>query len=173
MCFSNFLGAFHTFIYDGYGRLERDTVMETQIDQLVDKQKIIDLTIAYTWIIDRGPREKLREIFTEDAAFIIDIKTYNGIDAIIDKIDRTLGDLSASQHIISNQQVSIEGDNATCSCYLHAQHTLHGTEGGENYIMAGRYVDTLIRMDGEWRIAERRLMLDWTEGNLEVLSPRK
>ena len=154
-------------------RLVKDAMTEMQIDQLVDKQQIIDLTIAYTWIIDRGPREKLREIFTEDAAFIIDIKNYNGIDEIIDKIDRTLGNLSASQHIISNHQVTIEGDNATCSCYLHAQHTLHGTEGGENYIMAGRYVDKLIRIDSRWRIAERRLILDWTEGNLEILSPRK
>ena len=143
---------------------------EMQIDQLVDKQQIIDLTIAYTWIIDRGPREKLREVFTEDAAFIIDIKSYNGIDEIISKIDRTLGGLSASQHLISNHQVVIDGNNATCSCYLHAQHTLHGTEGGNNYIMAGRYVDTLIRMDGEWRICERKLMLDWTEGNPKVLS---
>ncbi len=42
---------------------------EKQIDQLEEKQKIVDLTIAYTWIIDHGPRERLREIFTEDAVF--------------------------------------------------------------------------------------------------------
>ena len=143
---------------------------EMQSDHLVDKQKIVDLTIAYTWIIDRGPREKLREIFTEDAAFIIDIKNYNGIDEIISKIERTLGGLSASQHLISNHQVVIDGENATCRCYLHAQHTLHGTEGGDNYVMAGRYVDTLVRIDGEWRICERELMLDWTEGNPKVLA---
>ncbi len=143
---------------------------EMQSDHLVDKQKIVDLTIAYTWIIDRGPREKLRDIFTEDAAFIIDIKNYNGIDEIISKIERTLGGLSASQHLISNHQVVIDGENATCRCYLHAQHTLHGTEGGDNYVMAGRYVDTLVRIDGEWRICERELMLDWTEGNPKVLA---
>ena len=53
----------------------------------------------------------------------------------------------------------IDGDNATCSCYLHAQHTLHGTEGGDNYVMAGRYVDKLIRVGTEWRIVERELIL--------------
>ena len=147
--------------------------METESDYLVDRQKIVDLTIAYTWIIDRGPREKLREVFTEDAAFIIDIKSYNGIDEIISKIDRTLGGLSASQHLISNHQVLIDGDNATCSCYLHAQHTLHGTEGGDNYVMAGRYVDKLIRVGTEWRIVERELILDWVEGNPKVLARKK
>ena len=142
---------------------------EGQIDQLVEKQKIIDLTIAYTWIIDHGPRDNLKEIFTEDAVFIIDVRHLNGIDEIMGKIERTLGGLSASQHIISNHQVMVDGKNATCSCYLHAQHTLHGTEGGDNYIMAGRYIDKLSQVDDEWRITERRLILDWVEGNPNVL----
>ena len=136
---------------------------EGQIDQLVEKQKIIDLTIAYTWIIDHGPRDNLKEIFTDDAVFIIDVRHLNGIDEIMGKIERTLGGLSASQHIISNHQVMVDGKNATCSCYLHAQHTLHGTEGGDNYIMAGRYIDKLSQVDDEWRITERRLILDWVE----------
>ena len=67
---------------------------EKQIDQLEEKQKIVDLTIAYTWIIDHGPRERLREIFTEDAVFIIDTRHLNGIDEIRGKIERTLGGLS-------------------------------------------------------------------------------
>jgi hypothetical protein len=142
---------------------------EGQIDQLVEKQKIIDLTIAYTWIIDHGPRDNLKEIFTDDAVFIIDVRHLNGIDEIMGKIERTLGGLSASQHIISNHQVMVDGKNATCSCYLHAQHTLHGTEGGDNYIMAGRYIDKLSQVGDEWRITERRLILDWVEGNPNVL----
>lgn len=144
-----------------------------QIDQLEEKQKIVDLTIAYTWIIDHGPRERLREIFTEDAVFIIDTRHLNGIDEIRGKIERTLGGLSASQHIVSNHQVSIDGDIATSRCYLHAQHTLNGTEGGDNYVMAGRYLDKLVRVDSAWRITERQLMLDWTEGNNRVLARKK
>jgi hypothetical protein len=146
---------------------------EKQIHRLEEKQKIVDLTIAYTWIIDHGPRERLREIFTENAVFIIDTRHLNGIDEIRGKIERTLGGLSASQHIVSNHQVSIDGDTATSRCYLHAQHTLTGTEGGDNYVMAGRYIDKLVRVDSEWRIAERQLMLDWTEGNNRVLARKK
>ena len=145
---------------------------EKQIHQLEEKQKIVDLTIAYTWIIDHGPRERLREIFTEDAVFIIDTRHLNGIDEIRGKIERTLGGLSASQHIVSNHQVSIDGDIATSRCYLHAQHTLNGTEGGDNYVMAGRYIDKLIRSGDEWRINKRQLILDWTEGNPKVLGFR-
>ena len=141
-----------------------------EVNQLEEKQRIIDLTIAYTWIIDHGPREKLQEVFTEDAVFIIDTRHLNGIDEIRGKIERTLGGLSASQHIVSNHQVSIDENTATSRCYLHAQHTLSGTEGGDNYVMAGRYIDKLIRVDNKWRITERQLMLDWTEGNNQVLA---
>ena len=132
-----------------------------------------EMCIRDRWIIDHGPRERLREIFTEDAVFIIDTRHLNGIDEIRGKIERTLEGLSASQHIVSNHQVSIDGDTATSRCYLHAQHTLNGTEGGDNYVMAGRYIDKLVRVDSEWRIAERQLMLDWTEGNNRVLARKK
>ena len=143
-----------------------------EVNQLEEKQRIIDLTIAYTWIIDHGPRENLQEVFTEDAVFIIDTRYLNGIDEIRGKIERTLGGLSASQHIVSNHQVSIDGNTATSRCYLHAQHTWNGTEGGDNYVMAGRYIDKLIQVGDEWRIIERKLILDWTEGNPKVLGFR-
>jgi hypothetical protein len=136
---------------------------------MIDRQEIVDLTIRYTWIIDHGPREQLREIFTDDAVFFLDVRRMNGVNEIIDKVDGTLGPLSSSQHLISNHQVQIDGNNATCSCYLQAQHTLHGTEGGDNYILAGHYLDELIRTDTGWRISQRELVIDWIEGNQKVV----
>ena len=61
-----------------------------------------------------------------------------------------------------------DGDTATCRCYLHAQHTLHGTPGGDNFIIAGRYVDDLVRTADGWRITHRVLHFDWNEGNPKV-----
>ena len=142
---------------------------QSLIKQMIDRQEIVDLTIRYTWIIDHGPREQLREIFTDDAVFFLDVRRMNGVNEIIDKVDGTLGPLSSSQHLISNHQVQIDGNNATCSCYLQAQHTLHGTEGGDNYILAGHYLDELIRTDTGWRISQRELVIDWIEGNQKVV----
>ena len=142
---------------------------QSLVKQITDRQEIVDLTIGYTWIIDHSPREQLREIFTDDAVFIIDVRRLNGIDEIINKVDGTLGRLSSSQHLISNHQVQINGNNAICSCYLQAQHTLHGTEGGDNYILAGHYLDELVRTDTGWRISQRELVTTWIEGNQKVV----
>jgi 3-phenylpropionate/cinnamic acid dioxygenase small subunit len=149
---------------------------ETSLQEIQDRQAIVDLTIAYTWIIDHGQRDRLTEIFTNDAVFTMrDIRgegserSFDGIDQIIAKIESSLGRVSISQHLISNQQVEIDRNNATCGCYLQAQHTLRGTEGGDNYMMAGRYLDDVVRTDAGWRIARRLLIIDWLDGNPEVL----
>ena len=156
---------------------------EASLRQIQDRQAIVDQTIAYAWIIDHGPRESLREIFTADVRFSIrelevdpvdDGDTYresviNGVDDVIAKIDGSLGRLSISQHLVSNRKVDLDGDNAKCGCYLQAQRTLRGTQGGDNFIMAGRYLDQLTRTDLGWRISRRELIIDWTEGNPKVL----
>ena len=73
-----------------------------------------------------------------------------GLPAIVEKVTNALGPLDASQHIVSNQQVTIDGDTATCRCYLHARTPF--VDGGDNFIIAGRYDDELVRTPDGWRI---------------------
>ena len=44
-----------------------------------------------------------------------------------------------------------------------------GTEGGDNCIIAGRYLDRFVRTTNGWRIKQRRLEAMWTDGNPAVL----
>lgn len=142
--------------------------MSDALQDMIDKQAIIDLTIAYGWLLDHGPRDGLREVFTEDAVANFGGELFEGVDAIIAKVEASLGRLSVSQHIVTNQQVELAGDEASCRCYVHAQHTKRGTEGGDNHVIAGRYEDRVVRTAEGWRIAHRRLSVDWTEGNPAV-----
>ena len=41
--------------------------MSDLLKEMQDRQEIIDLTIAYAWLLDHGPRERLDTVFTEDA----------------------------------------------------------------------------------------------------------
>jgi len=135
-----------------------------------DRQEIIDLTIAYGWLLDHGPRDQLSTVFTQDAVADYGGQVFVGLDAIVDKVEQALGPLTISQHIVSNQQVTVVGDAASCRCYLHAQHHRAGTPGGDNYVIAGRYLDKLIRTNDGWRITQRQLVVDWTEGNIDVVA---
>jgi 3-phenylpropionate/cinnamic acid dioxygenase small subunit len=135
-----------------------------------DRQQIIDLTIDYCWTIDTHDFDHLREIFHPDAtAFLGDERP--SVESIIDKIRGALTPLDASQHLLANHQVRVDGDTATSRCYFQAQHVRRAVEGGVNYIIAGRYEDQLVRTPDGWRIIRRTLHRDWSEGNLAVVRP--
>ena len=134
-----------------------------------DEKAVIDLTIDYTYALDDRRFEHLREIFTADAVGDLAGVHCEGIDEIIDRIQTALTKVDASQHVVTNQQVRLDGDTATCRSYLVGQHVKHGLADGENFIMAGTYTDRLVRTPAGWRIASRALEILWTEGNPAVI----
>lgn len=136
----------------------------------LDRQAIVDLTIAYTWALDRRQFEDLRQVFLPDAIASL-VGELRGVDAIIERVSAALMPLDDSQHIVSNHQVRLNGDRATCRCYMQAQHVRRGLEGGDNFIVAGRYEDDVVRTAEGWRIARRVLVRTWSDGNPAVLRP--
>ncbi|MGI9596044.1 MAG: nuclear transport factor 2 family protein [Acidimicrobiales bacterium] len=135
----------------------------------------IQLTIDYCWALDTGDWDALRTVFTNDAVTDLGAGGQRGIEEIIARVSSALGPLDDSQHMVSNHQIRLgsDGDSATGRCYLHAQHIRHGVEGSPLYVVAGRYEDRYVRTDAGWRIAERRIVTMWTDGNVEVVRPTR
>jgi SnoaL-like domain len=142
--------------------------MSTDFD---DRIAITDLTIDYCWTLDLKNFENLRNIFLPDASFDVGGTVFSGINNIIGKVSSALTMMDESQHLISNHQIRVDGDTATSRCYLQAQHVREAAVGGKNFIIAGRYEDTLRRTPDGWRIAYRSLVRTWWEGNPQVARP--
>jgi ketosteroid isomerase-like protein len=142
----------------------------SDLSALQDKQEITEICYRYGLTIDRRDWKALADCFTPDAdAYYLDMPPCHGYQAIEDTCRAALTPLSATQHLISNVVVRLEGDRAACTCYLQAQHVKQGTAGGDNFIIAGRYDDQLVRTPDGWRIRERRLEVIWTDGNPAVV----
>jgi hypothetical protein len=139
---------------------------------LLDEKAIIDLTVAYCWALDSRRFEDLRAVFVQKATANLAGTESDGIEAIIQRCSAALTPLDVSQHMVSTHQIEIKRDIATCRCYLQAQHVKRGTEGGSNFILAGRYEDELIRTPVGWRITRRTLVTMWTAGNPAVIGRR-
>ena len=77
--------------------------------------------------------------------------------------------LDDSQHLVATHQVRVDGDEATCRCYLQAQHVRAGVEGGDTFLFAGRYEDRFERTSDGWRIRHRTIVRMWTDGNPAVV----
>lgn len=135
---------------------------------MTDRDDIVQLTIDYCWAIDTGQWDELRSVFTSDASADLGRGGQVGIEEIIGRVSSALWPLDDSQHMVSNHQVSIDGDTATGRCYLQAQHIRHEAVGGPLYMVAGRYEDNYVRTKDGWRISYRKIVNMWTEGNPEV-----
>lgn len=137
-----------------------------------DRLAITDLTIAYGWALDTGEWAALDDVFAHDATAELGTPVLLDLDGIKQRVRSVLEPLDDSQHIVTNHQIIVDGNTATCRSYLHAQHVRHGVPGGDNLVVGGRYEDTLVRTVDGWRISHRKLVTMWREGNLAVVQPR-
>ena len=130
-----------------------------------DHQAIVDVTLAYAWSLDSRDWSALDQVFTTDATAVLLGRRSEGRDDIIDRVAKSLAPVDSTHHIVTNHQIQISVDTATCRSYLQAQHVRQGAPGGDTYIIAGRYEDDLIRTADGWRIGHRLLVSMWTDGN--------
>ena len=66
-------------------------------------------------------------------------------------------------HFNGQSTVIIDGDTATGDSYTIAHHVY--TEDGTRKMMVAwlRYLDTFAKVDQDWYIAERQIILEWSE----------
>ena len=140
------------------------------LQALQDKQEITEICYRYGLALDSRDWAALAALFTPDAdACYLDQPPCHGYQAIEDTCRAALAPMSATQHLVCNVVVRLDGDRAASRCYLQAQHVKDGTPGGDHFIIAGRYDDKLVRTPDGWRIRERSLTLMWTAGNPAVV----
>ena len=137
-----------------------------------DHSELVQLTIDYCLAIDSSDFETLRCVFTPDAAGHLGENGQQGVEEIIDWVSRALSPLDEAQHTVSNHQVEINGDTAVMLCYVYARHIKAIASGDELYVVAGRYEDRCVHTDNGWRIAERRIVSLWEQGNRAVFRSR-
>lgn len=142
----------------------------TSLAELTDRLAIVDLLHRYATGLDTKDWDLLASVFTADG--VADYSALGGVNegpaAICKLCSGALGGLDASQHIITNEVIVIDGDRATARCYFQAQHVFAGAEGGDNFLVGGTYDDELVRTADGWRIQRRTLTPTWTDGNAAV-----
>ena len=145
--------------------------MDTDVQAMADEHAIIKVASRYCWALDSHDFDDLHNVFLPDAFAVLGETDCDGIVAIIQRISSALTRLDASQHLVGSHVVTLDGDEATHKCYLQAQHVLHGTEGGDLWMVAGKYEDLMVRTADGWRIKRRVLSRIWTSGNANVAAP--
>lgn len=138
---------------------------------LADEWALRRLVQLYARAVDRNDPELFVSLFVEDA--VLEGPQFHV--AGHEQIRLVPGDLvqkfRATMHCVFNQTVNIAGDSADGETYCIAYHRIED-EGGRPMTLdwAIRYQDRFLRRGGEWRIAYRRLVVEWTRtGPVELL----
>jgi hypothetical protein len=138
-----------------------DTKTEATLRLMLDKQEIHEVMMRYCRAIDRMDEELLRGVYHPDA--IDNHGLFNGPAA--DFIPWCMNQLReaylATQHVVSNELIEVRGDTAFCEFYFVAHHRYERNGEPRHMEAGGRYVDRFERRQGEWRIAERTVVVDW------------
>lgn len=141
---------------------------------VADREAVVDTLYRFAEGLDLRDWALYRSVFTDEIE--IDYTSHRpgsaGRMAADDWVARgraRLDPLDATQHSLTNPRVSLDGDRATCTSYVQAQHVLTRADGPASYLLGGRYVDQLVRLDGRWLISSVTLQVRWALGDPAVV----
>ena len=137
--------------------------MNKTIEEVVAEVAIKAVQMRYCRACDRMDFELLRSCFHADAT--TDFGFFGGsVDQFIESGKQALPGFLVTTHNTGNQNVEVTGDTAWAEHYTVATHRLPASEHGplRDFVTAVRYIDRMECRDGDWRIARRVLVLDWT-----------
>jgi hypothetical protein len=135
-----------------------------------DRLAIRELVDAYAHCADRRDADGQKSLFAEDTHFVVYMdgqgseptQVLDGRDALT-PVFAALNAYQATMHFNGQSTIALDRGRATGETYCIAHHLF--TEEGARKLMVAwlRYDDTFVRRGGEWKFAERRLYVDWTE----------
>lgn len=132
--------------------------------EIADRLAIAETLALYCRGIDRCDGGLLAEVFTPDAR----IDYGDGARSPAETIPGLMAGLRTmrlTQHNISNTVMRLCGDTAKAETNCVALHLIPAPEGQIELVVGGRYLDTLVKLDGTWRIAERIYVMDWNRSS--------
>jgi ketosteroid isomerase-like protein len=133
------------------------------VQAAIDKQEITEVIYRYCRGIDRCDYALVRSCYHPDA--IDDHGDFRGgVDDFIAYVEQGLQRFERTMHFIGNVLVDVRGDRARAESYLTAYHHLgeSRTKPERDFIAWLRYLDDFERRDGEWKIAARACVFEFS-----------
>jgi ketosteroid isomerase-like protein len=143
---------------------------DAAIRWMVDRIAITDTVNEWGTALDTRDWDLFGDIITDpiEMEFPTNVgsKVFSRAD-LVEMATPFFSRLDATQHLITNHQITVDGDEATCAAALYAQH--HLAAGGDDSVQRqiGFYVHRLRRED-RWRIWRAEQHVRWHEGNEDV-----
>ncbi|MGP3533213.1 nuclear transport factor 2 family protein [Microbacterium sp. RD1] len=141
-----------------------DALGEDRLQALADREEIRDVLAMYFRADDSGDWDLLRECYHEDATDEHDGAYSGSIDGLIEWCKEWVPKQFRSWlHLGAQSLIDLHGDTADVESYAVALHKTHPDARGKVFdvVAAGRFYDRFERRNGAWKIAHRKLVIDF------------
>jgi 3-phenylpropionate/cinnamic acid dioxygenase small subunit len=144
------------------------------LQALADRLDIEDLLTRYAWALDSKHFDELDDVFTPDAH--IDYTSSGGEAGAYPDVKawlaKALPHFPAYQHLVTNKQITVDGDRATSRAEFYNPMVMAQRDGGTSiFFVGGEYHDQLVRTPNGWRITDRLEKSIWTDGAVPQTPP--
>ena len=135
---------------------------EKKMQALLDRMEIIDVENRYAMGVDTRDSELHASCFAEELE--VDMSGMGAGEpmkmsgkAWAEQAVSLVSIFEATQHMITNHVITIDGDRATCVAYVKAQHY----NPDSLWTVVGTYTNTLERTADGWKITKLKLTPTW------------
>lgn len=132
---------------------------EAELRALLDKAQIHDVLMRYSRGVDRGDGELVVSCFHPGATLDMG-RGPMAPAALAEGISKMTA--TGTMHFIGNEYVEVDGDAAYGETYFISYATVTDSGKSATRSRGGRYLDRFERRDGEWKIARRLLVDEWS-----------
>ena len=141
-----------------------DARSPVSVEELLAREEIHDILKRYVRAVDRADADLMVSCYHDDG--VDDHGMFRG--PARDFAEFVCGERSkryeATHHFIGSPNIRVDGDSAFVDTYCIAHQISAPDESGHrfDYMVGLRYVDRFERRAGQWLIAHRTAVFDWT-----------
>jgi hypothetical protein len=138
--------------------------MDKRLQEMLDHYEIRKTLSEYCHGCDRLDQVRMASVYARDSWDNHGPVTATGqeLTARVMQLMKSGASITDS-HMLGQSLIKVDGDKAGADTYFIASIRKVAKEGGEVLNqMGGRYVDALVREDGQWKIKKRICVHDWS-----------
>lgn len=113
--------------------------------------------------VDRGDAELIRSVYHADATDDHGGFKGKGVDFADRVVASMNGRVQATMHNLHQTNIALNGLAARVETYFTAHHRIAEDGGTRLETFGGRYVDRFEKRFGQWKIADRVVVYDWSK----------
>ncbi len=134
---------------------------------------VFDLSLRYAEGIDRRDWSAFRSIFLPEVR--VDFSSFTKrpanpdpipVDDWVAAVRSTIDGFPATQHLIGNHRITLDGDRGSYTAYVQAQHWV---DRDRWYLIGGWYSNEVARTDDGWKLASVTINQSWDSGDRGLL----